>query len=147
MQKAYLLFILLLSIKSIYSYIDSNIVQCDGPANASESLKKDCSNGVVSASVDNIGNVPDSCCRVYLYDRYSDEYGLWFDEKEYCLQMKKSSASDYINYIKKSTSVDPDYISITCGNESVLEWDRFSSAFFPYIRTFNFWILFLFLLF
>ena len=85
MQKAYLLFILLLSIKSIYSYIDSNIVQCDGPANASESLKKDCSNGVVSASVDNIGNVPDSCCRVYLYDRYSDEYGLWFDEKEYCL--------------------------------------------------------------
>ena len=147
MQRAYLLLILLLSIESI----SSARVLCDRPTNTSESLKRDCSNGVVSASIDNIGNVPDSCCQVYLVEHDTDGYGGYYkDEEEYCLQIKKSRASDYINYIKEIASIDPDSIYITCGEERVAEWDRwdgFSRAFSSYIRTFNLGILFLFLLF
>ncbi len=147
MQRAYLFLILLLSIESI----SSARVSCDIPTNTSESLKSDCSNGAVSASIDNIGNVPDSCCKVYIYEGESDGYGgVNTDSEDYCLQIKKSRASDYINYIKEMTSIDPDYISITCGEERVAEWDRwdgFSRAFSSYIRTFNLGILFLLLLF
>ena len=147
MQRSYLLLILLISIESI----SSDKVICDNPTNTSERLKYDCTNGVVSASIDNLGNVPDSCCKVYIYEGESDGYGgVNTDTEQYCLQIKKSRASDYINYIKEMTYIDPDYISITCGEEKVTEWDRwdrFSRAFSTYIRTFNLGILFLFLLF
>ena len=56
-------------------------------------LRWDCSNGIANASVDNAGNVPDSCCQVYIYDRDCDEYGCSGESEEYCLQIKKKRSS------------------------------------------------------
>ena len=71
MEKTYFLLILLFSIESI----SSRAAVCDHPKG--ESLKNDCTNGFASASIDNIGNIPDSCCYIYIRETSCDEYGCY----------------------------------------------------------------------
>ena len=67
--------------------------------------------------------------------------------ESFCLQIKKSKASDYFDYILDLTSLlYPEYMSITCEGEKVYEWDKSSSSFLLY-RNLILWISFIFLLF
>ena len=91
-------------------------------------------------------NVPDSCCKVYIYKEAYEPYRhnyLEYEEDVFCLQMQKSKASDYAAYIRKEHPQlsYPNKIKITCDSEVVYDSDSSS-----YIKTLNLWALFLFLL-
>ena len=108
-------------------------------------LRRDCSNGIANASVDNAGNVPDSCCQVYIYDRDCDEYGCSGESEEYCLQIKKDRAADYIDYIYNRTTIEPNTIRIACNGTKVIGWViSLSSSFIRSIRLCLLMLLFLF---
>ena len=109
-------------------------------------LYNDCSNGYVGAELDNVGNLPDSCCLVYIFERDCDgTYGCSSDSDRYCLPMWKKYAEDYLDYILEGTSLYPDLIEITCDGEKVYEWKpTYSSSL--YIRSITLFLLVLLLL-
>ena len=139
MRKFSLFLILLLNIQLISSAYNNHVI-CGNEDD------DDCSNGNATASKDNIGNVPDACCQVFIYELDCDgKYGCYQDHDIYCLQIKKDSAKDYLDYILDETSLDPDEVSITCQGEVVLKWSRSSSS--SYISSIKLYILLLLLLF
>ena len=136
MHKIYFLLILLFSIESIFAF-----AICGYPDKNGECT------GKVTATKDDIGNVPDSCCRIFMYENDYD-YGTKYtdyEEEEYCLQIKKSKAADYVGYILDHTSmiISPDQLTITCDSEVVYDSNLSSS----YIKILNLLGLFIFLLF
>ena len=135
MQKIYFLFLLLFSIESISAFI-----KCGNPDENDE-----CNRGI-TVYFDDLDNVPDSCCKVYIYKEAYNPYQhnyLEYEEDVFCLQMQKSKASDYAAYIRKEHPYlsYPNKMTITCDSEVVYDSDLSS-----YIKTLNLWALFLFLL-
>ena len=148
MQKTYFLLILLLSLESSIC----SITTCGHPI--PEGLRDDCSNGLVTATTDDVGNTPDSCCLARGIETYSDDYGQrGTDYIDYCIQIKKSKALDYVSLVEKYLNGPYlDQIIIKCGSELVYDsedpsFSRELSSLSSYIRTLNIWILFIFLLF
>ena len=122
MRKFSLFLILLLNIQLISSANNY-------PVYCVNEQRDDCSDGSATASIDNIGNVPDACCQVFIYELFCDgTYGCDQDHEDYCLQIKKDSAKDYLDYILYETNLDPDEVRITCKGEVVLKWSPSSSS-------------------
>ena len=93
-----------------------------------DTLYSDCSNGYVGAIIDNVGNIPDSCCLIYIFERDCDgTYGCSTDSDRYCLPIWKDHAEEYLEYIYEGTNLDPDLIEITCEGEKVYKWQPSSS--------------------
>ena len=148
MQKTYFLLILLLSLESS----TCSITTCGHPI--PEGLRDDCSNGLVTATTDDVGNTPDSCCLARGIETYSDDYGQrGTDYRDYCIQIKKSKALEYVNLLEDYfKGVYLDQIILRCGSELVYDsedpsFSSESSSRLSHIRTLNLWILFTFLLF
>ena len=145
MQKAYFLLILLLSLESIYS-----ITRCSSSDGYSV-RENDCSNGIATATTDDLGNTPDSCCIAKGIEHYSEEGKRYTDVTTLCLQIEKSKALDYVSLLEDwFTGYYLDQITMECGAELVYDSTNpsFSKAsFLSYIRTLNLFVLFIFLLF
>ena len=127
MRISFLSLIFLLNIKLISSY------DYGAPYDAITCSRFDeCSRGIVDASLDNAGNVPDSCCLVRLSDVFCDgHYGCSGEDEGYCLQIKKDRAEDYIDYIYRNSHLEyPDNIKIICNGVTVIDWKRYSGAFY-----------------
>ena len=133
----YLFLSLILPLNSVFigsEYYDygapSDAITC---ANEKHSVSfADCSTGIADASLDNAGNVPDSCCKVDNYDMFCDgHYGCSGEDEGYCLQIKKDRAEDYIDYIYRNSNLEyPDKIKIICNGVTVIDWKRYSGAFY-----------------
>ena len=118
----------------------------NSPVYCTNEQRDDCSDGYATASIDNMGNVPDACCQVFIYELDCDgTYGCSQDHDDYCLQIKKDSAKDYLDYILYETSLYPDEVRITCQGEVVFTWFPSSSS--SYISSIKLCILILLLLF
>ena len=146
MQKAYfLLILLLLSLESIYS-----ITRCSS-SDGYTVRENDCSNGIATATTDDLGNTPDSCCIAKGIEHYSEEGKRYTDVTTLCLQIEKSKALDYVSLLEDwFTGYYLDQITMECGAELVYDSTNpsFSKAsFLSYIRTLNLFVLFIFLLF
>ena len=147
MQKTYFLLILLLSLESIYS-----LTKCGTPI--PEDFNNDCSNGRVTETSDDVGNTPDSCCLARGIETYSDDNGQrGTDYIDFCIQIKKSKALEYVNLLEDYfKGVYLDQIILRCGSELVYDsedpsFSSESSSRLSHIRTLNLCILFIFLLF
>ena len=133
----YLFLSLILPLNSVFigsEYYDygapSDAITC---ANEKNSVSfDDCSTGIAAASLDNAGNVPDSCCKVDNYDMFCDgHYGCSGEDEDYCLQIKKDRAEDYIDYIYRNSNLEyPDKIKIICNGVTVIDRKRYSGAFY-----------------
>ena len=140
MRISFLSLIFLLNIKLISSYdygAPYDAITC--------SSFDECSRGNVDASLDNAGNVPGSCCLVYLSDLFCDgHYGCVGENEGYCLQIKKDRAEDYIDYIYRNSNLEyPDKIKIICNGVTVIDWTRYSGAFYKSSIKLSLLILFL----
>ena len=148
MKISFLSLILLLNTKLIssqyYEYsAPTDAITCAGHKNSV--WFDDCSTGIANASLDNAGNVPDSCCQVHNYDMFCDGvYGCSGEDEGYCLQIKKDRAEDYIDYIYRSSHLEyPDEIEIICNGVTVIDWKRYSRAFYKSSIKLSLLILFL----
>ena len=143
MQKAYfLLILLLLSLESIYS-----ITTCSSSDGYSV-RENDCSNGIATATIDDLGNTPDSCCIAKGIEHYSEEGKRYTDVTTLCLQIEKSKALDYVSLLEDwFTGYYLDQITMECGAELVYDSTNPSFSKASYIRTLNLFVLFIFLLF
>ena len=140
MKRATFLLILFLSIGVIFTQL-----KCDGLSG--ESMDEECMNGLAVANKDDIGNKPDSCCKVYIHETLCDgSYGCGSEFDRYCMQMKKDNAKDYINTILDNTYLDADYIKITCDGELTYEID-FTSLSSYLVKSFKLSLLILLFLF
>ena len=146
MQKTYFFLILLLSLELIYS-----ITRCR--SSDGYSVRDDCSNGIATATTDDLGNTPDSCCIAKGIEHYSEEGKRYTDVTTLCLQIEKSKALDYVSLLEDwFEGYYLDQITMTCGSELVYDskdpsFSEESYLFLSYIRTFNICVLFIFLLF
>ena len=146
----YLFLSLILPLNSVFigsEYSDygapSDAITC---ANEKHSVSfADCSTGIADASLDNAGNVPDSCCKVDNYDMFCDgHYGCSGEDEGYCLQIKKDRAEDYIDYIYRNSNLEyPDKIKIICNGVTVIDWTRYSGSFYKSSIKLSLLILFL----
>ena len=140
MKRATFLLILFISIEVIFSQLECDFL-------SDEIIDEECKNGLVIANKDDIGNKPDSCCKVYIHETFCDSsYGCSSDFDHYCMQIKKDNAKDYINTILDKTNLEADYIKITCDGELTYEID-FKSLSSCLIKSFNLSLLFLLFLF
>ena len=142
MQKAYfLLILLLLSLESIYS-----ITRCSSSDGYSV-RENDCSNGIATATTDDLGNTPDSCCIAKGIEHYSEEGKRYTDVTTLCLQIEKSKALDYVSLLEDwFTGYYLDQITMECGAELV--YDSTNPSFSKASKaTLNLFVLFIFLLF
>ena len=140
MRISFLSLIFLFNIKLISSY------DYGAPYDAITCSRVDeCSRGIVDASLDNAGNVPDSCCLVRLSDVFCDgHYGCVGESEGYCLQIKKDRAEDYIDYIYRSSHLeDPDSVKIICYGVTVIKWEVMSGSFYKSSIKLSLLILFL----
>ena len=140
MRISFLSLIFLLNIKLISSY------DYGAPYDAITCSRFDeCSRGIVDASLDNAGNVPDSCCLVRLSDVFCDgHYGCVGESEGYCLQIKKDRAEDYIDYIYRSSHLEsPDYVKIICYGVTIIKWEVMSGSFYKSSIKLSLLILFL----
>ena len=117
MQKAYfLLILLLLSLESIYS-----ITRCSSSDGYSV-RENDCSNGIATATTDDLGNTPDSYCIAKGIEHYSEEGKRYTDVTTLCLQIEKSKALDYVSLLEDwFTGYYLDQITMECGAELVYD--------------------------
>ena len=146
----YLFLSLILPLNSVFigsEYYDygapSDAITC---ANEKHSVSfADCSTGIADASLDNAGNVPDSCCKVDNYDMFCDGvYGCSGEDEGYCLQIKKDRAEDYIDYIYRSSHLeDPDSVKIICYGVTIIKWEVMSGSFYKSSIKLSLLILFL----
>ena len=145
MQKAYfLLILLLLSLESIYS-----ITTCSSSDGYSV-RENDCSNGIATATTDDLGNTPDSCCIAKGIEHYSEEGKRYTDVTTLCLQIEKSKALDYVSLLEDwFTGYYLDQITMECGAELVYDSTNpsFSKASKASSSSSNLFVLFIFLLF
>ena len=145
MQKAYfLLILLLLSLESIYS-----ITRCSSSDGYSV-RENDCSNGIATATTDDLGNTPDSCCIAKGIEHYSEEGKRYTDVTTLCLQIEKSKALDYVSLLEDwFTGYYLDQITMECGAELVYDSTNpsFSKASKASSSSSNLFVLFIFLLF
>ena len=145
MQKAYfLLILLLLSLESIYS-----ITRCSSSDGYSV-RENDCSNGIATATTDDLGNTPDSCCIAKGIEHYSEEGKRYTDVTTLCLQIEKSKALDYVSLLEDwFTGYYLDQITMECGAELV--YDSTNPSFLKASKasssSSNLFVLFIFLLF